>query len=293
MFHADDVLAAATLQLVCDQSTPGGYGPFTVIRTRDEEALASCSVIFDVGAKYSPAEGRFDHHQKERAGSRENGILYSSFGLVWKHFGAQLCSTAEGFHIVDRVLVQPVDATDNGQGLYTNEAFQGIQPYGVSDFLSSFNPCWGQPATEADFYRQFLLAMASARSLIQREISSAEAIVASRQAVRKAIASAEDPRLIILSQASPWQETVITESPQALFVMFPSETGDWRLQCVPDALGSFGKRRSLPAHWAGKRGQELAQLTDVSDAIFCHPGLFICGASSKEGVLRMAHLALQ
>ena len=34
------------------------------------------------------------------------------------------------------------------------------------------------------------------------------------------------------------------------------------------------------------------EMTKVEDAIFCHPGLFICGAKSKEGAIALAKLAI-
>ena len=74
--------------------------------------------------------------------------------------------------------------------------------------------------------------------------------------------------------------------------MFPDADGTWRAQCVPPTPGSFDKRKPLPGEWAGKRGAELAEITGVEDAIFCHIGVWICGAVSEEGALALAKLAL-
>jgi uncharacterized UPF0160 family protein len=38
--------------------------------------------IFDIGGEYEEENNLFDHHQKGGAGVRENGVQYSSFGLV-------------------------------------------------------------------------------------------------------------------------------------------------------------------------------------------------------------------
>jgi uncharacterized UPF0160 family protein len=48
----------------------------------------------------------------------------------------------------------------------------------------------------------------------------------------------------------------------------------------------------LPKAWAGLRNQELAAVTGVQDSVFCHSNLFIGGARSMEGALRLAELAL-
>jgi uncharacterized UPF0160 family protein len=61
---------------------------------------------------------------------------------------------------------------------------------------------------------------------------------------------------------------------------------------VPVAPGSFVARQDLPASWSGLRDQELAAVTGVADSVFCHSNLFIAGARSLGGALRLAALAL-
>jgi uncharacterized UPF0160 family protein len=38
--------------------------------------------------------------------------------------------------------------------------------------------------------------------------------------------------------------------------------------------------------------EELAQVTGVADAVFCHNKLFMAVAKSKEGAIKLAELAL-
>ena len=56
---------------------------------------------------------------------------------------------------------------------------------------------------------------------------------------------------------------------------------------------SFENRKSLPESWAAKRGKELAAITGVPDAVFCHNARFLAVSESKEGALRLAQIALQ
>lgn len=49
----------------------------------------------------------------------------------------------------------------------------------------------------------------------------------------------------------------------------------------------------MPEEWAGLRGEEFQKITGVHDAIFCHPGAFILGAESKEGIKKLADLVLE
>src|ERR1700712_5644296 len=100
-FHADEVFALATLRLA--------HGAIGIIRTRDAEALALCDLRVDVGRKYDPATGDFDHHQGD-AGERANGIRYASFGLVWRELGSQVCGSEAIAEDLDNALVAPIDA---------------------------------------------------------------------------------------------------------------------------------------------------------------------------------------
>ena len=112
-FHADDIFACATLSLVLEKEGQ----EFEVIRTRDEETIKNGDYVFDVGGIYNPKINRFDHHQKSGAGKRENGIEYSSFGLVWKKFGKELTGSEKIAELIDKHLVSSIDAHDNGLDL--------------------------------------------------------------------------------------------------------------------------------------------------------------------------------
>src|SRR4051812_31519904 len=134
-FHADDVFALATLALLGD--------PLEVVRTRDPKVMAACDARIDVGFRSDPATGDFDHHQREGAGARPNGIRYASFGLVWREYGARLCDgDAAVAERVDRSLVQAVDANDTGQAVAA-PGLDGGRPMTVSGGIGSPDPTGG------------------------------------------------------------------------------------------------------------------------------------------------------
>src|SRR3989344_8466592 len=87
-FHIDELFGIAAVML----AYPGKH---QVLRTRDMEVVASADVVIDVGGIYDPSKNRFDHHQEGGAGLRENGVPYSSFGLVWQKFGEQLSGSKD------------------------------------------------------------------------------------------------------------------------------------------------------------------------------------------------------
>ena len=58
-------------------------------------------------------------------------------------------------------------------------------------------------------------------------------------------------------------------------------------------MGAFANRRDFPEAWRGLSGAELCEQTGVADAIFCHTAGFYASAQSCEGVLELAHRALE
>ncbi len=96
---------------------------------------------------------------------------------------------------------------------------------------------------------------------------------------------------MLLPDNVPWKQVVVSEAPDALFVIYPKRQG-FGVETVPVALGTFENRRDLPAAWAGLENADLAQVTGVDDALFCHSKRFLAVARSREGAERLAALAL-
>jgi len=276
-FHADDVFSIAALKCI--------FPSFTLIRTRDLELIVKADIVLDVGGEYNPETDRFDHHQRGGAGERENGIPYSSFGLIWQKYGLEICQgKQEVANAVDAGLVSTIDAIDCG---HVEGVAQGIS---LSQTISMFNPTW-QEDSHVDVC--FDEAVDFASRVLTRFIAAASGGIDAKAIVAKAIENAEDPRVIVLEKYTPWKKTVFNLSEEALYVVYPSQTGEWRIQTVPAELGSFEDRKSLPAPWAGLSGEELQEVTGIDDAMFCHNGLFIAGAVSFESTMKMAAIAVE
>jgi uncharacterized UPF0160 family protein len=276
-FHADDVFGIAALRHI--------FPSFKLIRTRDLELIGKADIVLDVGGIYDPETGRFDHHQRGGAGERENGIPYSSFGLIWKKYGLDICEGNQNVaNSIDSGLVSTIDAIDCG---YVKGVSEGIS---LSQTISMFNPTWQE---ESHFDTCFDEAVDFAARILTRFIASASGGNNAKAIVAKAIENAADPRVIVLEQYTPWKRTVHALSEEALYMVYPSNSGDWRIQTVPVEPGSFENRKSLPKAWAGLSDKALQEVTNVDDAMFCHNGLFIGGAASFESTMKMASMALQ
>jgi len=280
-FHADDVFSIAALKAI--------FPTFKLIRTRDLALITKADIVIDVGGEYDADTGRFDHHQRGGAGERENGIPYSSFGLVWKKYGLTLCEgNQEVADSVDAGLVSTIDAIDCG---YVEGATAGIiQGISLSQTISMFNPTWQE---NGDFDSCFDEAVNFAARVLTRFIASSNGGINAKAIVAQAIEQAEDPRVIVLEKYTPWKRTVHALSTEALYMVYPSGSGPWRIQTVPVEPGSFDDRKPLPTAWAGLSDQDLQEVTGIEDAMFCHNGLFIAGTQSFESTMKMAAMALE
>ncbi|GAC34645.1 MYG1 family protein [Paraglaciecola polaris] len=276
-FHADDVFSVAALKRI--------FPSFTLIRTRDLEIIAKADIVIDVGGQYDPETDRFDHHQRGGAGERENGIPYSSFGLIWQKYGLAICENNQNLaNALDAGLVSTIDAVDCG---HVKGVAEGIS---LSQTISMFNPTWQE---KSDFDSGFDEAVEFAARVLTRFIAAASGGLNAKAIVADAIKNAQDPRVIVLEKYTPWKKTVHALSDKALYMIYPSQSGQWMIQTVPVEPGSFEDRRPLPKEWAGLSDVALQDETGIDDAMFCHNGLFIAGAASFASTMKMAALALQ
>lgn len=279
-FHADDVFATAVLSILYK-------GNVKVFRTRDTEIIKKGDIVYDVGGEYIEEKDRFDHHQIGGAGKRANGIPYAAFGLVWKKYGSQVCGDAVVAEKIDQKLVQPIDANDNGMDLFTETGT--VIPYTFQSVVFAFRPSF----QEGDTYDAAFMELVSfAKKILEREIIKVRAMLVAETYIEKAYQSSTDKRLIILDEKYPWEE-IATKYADSLFVIAPRIDGKWKVEGIFVKAGSLERRRYLPEAWAGLRDEALQKATGVPDAVFCHNGLFMAVAESKEGIIKLAQLALK
>ncbi len=281
-FHADDVFAVATLLLK--------LGDCTVVRSRDVSVINSADYVVDVGFSYDPSRNKFDHHQEGGAGVRQNGIPYASFGLVWKKYGEELGGSKEIADTIENKLVMFVDALDNGIDV-SKSVFEDVRAYTISDYLYSYWIDESVPEDEVD--RVFKRVVALAKNLLEREIAKNTKIEEEGKLVENIYNKTEDKRIIILDRNYAWGKKLV-EKEEPLIVVYPSIDGEsWYAKVVRKNLNTFDTRVLFPASWSAKTGKELADVSGVEDALFCHKALFLATARSKGGAIALAMKALQ
>jgi len=275
-FHADDVFAMAILRLCFDD--------VKVIRTRDPDEFNAADMRVDVGMKYDPKTHDYDHHQPEGAGERYD-VPYAAAGLVWKHFGRDLTENDDAFEYVEQKIIMPIDAADNGVSTFE---VTSIAPFTIQDAIKVLNPGWTDTRGVDTLFDE---AVGIATMILKKTIERANGLVKADKLVREAIKNSPKD-YVILETFCPWKKRVIEES-EAKFAIYPSMEGNWNVQGVPLAEEKFEVRASLPEEWAGLTGEELAKVSGVDDAVFCHRKRFIAAARSKKGALEMVKKALR
>jgi uncharacterized UPF0160 family protein len=287
-FHADDVFACATLSLWAEKNN----SKLKIIRTRDADIIKKADVVVDVGGIYNPDMNRFDHHQTGRAGERENSIPYASFGLVWKQYGNKICENTETAEKIDKKLVTPIDAMDNGINI-TKNLIEGVEEYSVKKLMYSFRPTWQNSVSDHD--KNFNDILEITKRILKNEISTAISIIEGEARVLAEIKNGSEPTILILNQKLPWDD-VVTKFKKIKIVVYPSLSKDenWCAEAGKDDTSDYSSDRiSFPKSWHGLAGGELIQLSGVKDALFCANNGWLGGAKTKEGAIEMAKKALQ
>lgn len=301
-FHADDAWAVAVLFVL--------FPDAELVRTRDPAIIGAADFAIDVGGIWNPATGRFDHHQKGFDGARQTGVPYASAGLVWREYGARCVGALARAHTgqrlpddtareiayaIDADIVQYLDLSDVGA------AKNAPGGYGLSAIISGYNPNWldeerlgyGE-AAEAYRLEQFRRAMGILTDILVNAIKYRVGAMLAVDQVRDSEVLEGGRLLFLRNSALPWTQVVRREMPKVLFVLSHNLAEKrYMLHTVPVSPDSFTARADLPAEWAGLRDAELAAVTGVADATFCHNGRFIAAARSYEGAMTMARLALQ
>ncbi len=140
---------------------------------------------------------------------------------------------------------------------------------------------------------RFIEAVGIIRKFLDQAIIKKIGQILAMDTVRQAPRLLNGRVLHLREGGMPWTRVVVDEMPEVRLVIYPDSDGSqFQLKTVPVEVGSFDSRMDLPSAWAGLRDAELAAVTGVADSVFCHLNLFIAGARSFEGAVRLAELAL-
>ena len=169
--HADEVFATAFLSLY--------FGNFKVIRVSEVPIdISPNTLVYDIG------KGKFDHHQSD-ARVRDNGIKYSSFGLLFEEFGIdflkkmKLKNTKAIYNYFVKDFIEGIDAIDNG---IFPDVKANYKVKTVSDIIKIYNPSYLSNDSEDE---QFIKAVNLAESILTEELKNVVGKVEAGDKVKK------------------------------------------------------------------------------------------------------------
>lgn len=189
--------------------------------------------------------GEFDHHQKSRNGQRNNGIYYSSIGLLWKRFGREYLKKLEvksidkTFEYIDKELIQYIDATDNMQTEYLENK---ISP----DFVKLCNPEWNENISEDEaFINALKLADGFWKVYIKHAIAEVEAIEIILEKIEKCKKS-----YLIFEMEMPYRKAMkYNKNENVKYIIFKSKREGYDIRTLIDCC---------------KFKDEITQATDIN-----------------------------
>lgn len=267
-FHADDVLACALLRVFVDPDA-------VVTRTRDRAVIDQSDVVVDVGGRYEPAAGRFDHHQAAYEGPWSSAGMVLAWLAETERVGPALAGRFR------REIVDYVDDVDNGRR----------SPDPKVPCFPLLVQALNQPASSLDefdaaFAGAVTLADACVRGMVAAQDAEERAAMVVVEKMRHAAEVGSN--LLLLDEYVRWKPAYFAnggETHPTEFVIHPGPDGSWRAGAIPPTQASFAQKVSLPLEWAGLTDAALEAVTGVAGARFCHKNRFIAVFSTREGLL--------
>lgn len=290
-FHADELLSSVVLTHL--------FPDARLQRSRDKQLITPApeKIIYDVGGVYDANLQIFDHHQRPGP-LREDAEPYSSFGLIWAHYGRAFLGAMnvpnediDSIHAkFDSKFVLPIDQLDNG--VIEPSVAGPLSILTLPALLGSLKPVFDDTSPTADD-DAFFTALPIARSFVEAQIRNLAAKTRAQHIVVEAIEKAGPSPILELPMGMPYRAVLEKmEADHILFVVHPRGE-DWTLGGIKLSGDTFGQRADLPDAWAGLADEALEKASGVMGAKFCHRARFIAVASSRDAILKMAELAVQ
>ena len=289
-FHADELLSSVILTRLFPQAE--------LIRTRENDWVTPSAgkIIYDVGNDYNAEAQIFDHHQRPNP-LRKDEQPYSSFGLIWAHYGraylAAMDVPVENIEAIhdkfDSKFVLPIDLLDNGA---MEPSVAGpLSILTLPALLGSLKPVFDDTSKTADD-DAFMAALSIARSFIEALICNFAAKVRAQGLVLEAIAKAGASPILELPMGMPYRSALDQAGADHILFVVTPRGDDWTIGGIKLSNETFENRADLPAAWAGLTDGALEAACGVKGAKFCHNARFVAVADTREGIFEMAHLAV-
>uniref|UniRef100_A0A1B0GIV2 Uncharacterized protein n=1 Tax=Lutzomyia longipalpis TaxID=7200 RepID=A0A1B0GIV2_LUTLO len=307
-FHCDEALACFMLRQLEE------YKNAEIVRSRNEEILAKCDIVVDVGGIFdvtrnaliiirSPLEIPSAHYDLNLGPN----MMLSSAGLIYVHYGEEIISAILQkevnvqldkkslemiFRMVYEKFIQEIDAIDNGVPMFEGEAKYSIHT-GINSRIQDLNQQWKIVKEPFDSNEQFGKAMNLVGSeFVQKILHYTESWLPARTIVEQALLNREkihpSGSIMLLEPFCPWKEHLAQLEVEhkiegcLKYVVWCDGKSDYRCMAVPVTPESVICRKFLHKDWRGLRGEELEKVSGIPQINFVHHNGFIGGAFSRE-----------
>ena len=263
-FHVDDVISTVFLSKILKKVI------LLRISTIENKNLEN-KIVYDIGF------GEFDHHQKNRNGKRENGIYFSSIGLLWQKFGKKYLEKLrvkninKTFEYMDKELIQYIDATDNMQIEYLENK---ISP----DFIKLCNPEWNENISEDE---AFLHALKLADEFWEVYLKHAIAEVEAIDIILNRINNCKDCYLIF-DKEMPYRKAIkLSNNDKLKYIIFKSRREGYDIRTICDS------RKFKKELVQAKDINAARKLTNINDLIYVDIHRKLCCTKTLESAIQL------
>jgi len=273
-FHADDIFSTVFLEKIHDN--------IKIIRLKQYTDDGS-KLAYDIGL------GKFDHHQAGYTKKRENGIHYSSFGLLWQEFGRNYLKKIsvedieKTFKVFDYLLVDMIDAIDNGEFDIKSD----FNVYTISSLIELFRPKFDENKEENECFLEAVNFASILFDLIMKEAINKVKVIN----IIKGKKSLLKDKILILDEFIPYEFTIYELELDVDFVIYPSKRGGYAAHTVSTFYKGFTPKVPFRKEWGGLRDEELQKISGVQTAKFCHKNLFLATADTLEDAIKLIYLS--
>lgn len=231
-------------------------------------------IIYDIG------NGRYNPFPSKKDAIRENGIHYSSAGLIWRDFGPKIVKFTPNpdwvWEFIDMNLIMDID-----------RSYMSTSSTCLSNLICTFNPNWNSSETSDE---AFLKAVDFAEKILNNYLRYACSICKAERIVEEQIEKSENG-ILILEKEMPWKDTLLnSENPKAqniLFAIYPHpDTANFIFEEIPVSIDDvLTSRKSIPEDWKGITPPMLYKKIDVQDALYCPPLCKFGYATTRKGAI--------
>lgn len=286
--HADEMFATLILAYA--------FSNIEVMTTRDD--------VYEYDFMYDRGLEDLDHHQPGGNGQRDNGVPYASAGLVWEKYGDKAINniaTKKGYSlneqqikqvkvIVDRELIQGVDAVDNKYRPRTY--YNGFESMSISKAIALLNPTDSEDETEEE---TFYSIINFCNKIFYHMVGKALERAYYKDFVIE-IFNKTPGEFLVFEKRIPWEEGIYEADKEGRIthVIFPAKQQQegYRIQALGKFYNSSELKKPFPVKWRGLTTEKLKEITGVEDIVFCHKEGFLAGCKTLEGAIKLTQIVL-